>query len=283
MKYQCQVPSSNIFARVFFPAALFFQALFVRAQPVPSIIYYGTISNSSDAGAISMTQSLFFTQLVQLDKYSVIDRQATQYSDAVLASAGSAAVFYVEITETDGVWECTLHALIPSRDKHAVYGKTYDSYYKILTEAKVLLTSVLRDLEDLSAASSIPQRGISAPSLNALAGNWSGDSTINKVVLLRGGKGFVIFKNGASMNIDAAIQGQRIVISQAGKSNALFYPDLPREVALVVAQTAAPIEWIFTMTDADTLTGIKKTVRFLDGDDQKAVPAEIPAVWKRQP
>jgi hypothetical protein len=215
----------------------------------------------------------------------VIDKQATQYSDAVLESAGDAAVFYVEITEADGAWECTLHALIPSRGRHVEYGKIYDTYYKILTDAKTLLASVLRELEDSPAAmgsAAVPQ-GTSAPTLNGLAGNWSGDSAINKVVLLRGGKGFVIFKNGATMNIDVAIQGQRVVISQASKPNASFYPDLPREVALVVAQTASPIEWVFTMTDADTLTGVKKTVRFPDGDIQsKAVPAEISAVWKRQ-
>jgi hypothetical protein len=264
-------------------AGLFFLAS-GRAQSSSSIIYYGAVSNSSDTGIIGMTQALFFTQLTQLDKYTIIDRQGTRYSEDALASAGNATVFYVEIKEADGGWECTLHALKPSQKRSAEYSKTYDTYYKILTEAKASLAAVLRDLENPSAPQTAPAPAAASPSLNSLAGNWSGDGAINKVVFLRGGKGFVIFKNGASMNIDVEIRGSQVVIVQSSKPNASFYPELPREVALVVAQTAAPIQWIFTMTDADTLTGIKKSVQFISGEDgEKTAPAELSAVWKRAP
>jgi hypothetical protein len=267
-------------------AAVFFQSA-VCAQSSSSIIYYGAVSNSSDTGIINMTQALFFTQLTQLEKYTIIDRQSIRYSDDALLSAGNATVFYVEIKEADGGWECTLHALNPSQKRHAEYSKTYDTYYKILTEAKTSLAAVLRDLENPSAAQTAPRAppsGAVSPSLSSLAGNWSGDGTINKVVLLRGGKGFVIFKNGASMNIDVEIRGYQVVIVQSSKPNASFYPELPREVALVVAQTAAPIEWVFTMTDANTLTGTKKSVRFAaEGEGEKTEAAEMSAVWKRAP
>jgi hypothetical protein len=245
----------------------------------PSIIfYYGTVSNSSDSSIISMTEELFYTQLAQLDKYSVIDRRDIRYSEDVLRQADGAAVFYAEIMESGGAWECTLHALNPSRQKHALFSKKYDTYYKILTEAKTSLASVLRDLEEPSRQGGGDAAAPAQVSLNALAGNWSGDSTINKVVLLRGGKGFVIFKNGASMNIDVNIEKNAVTITQTSKPNASFYPDLPREIALVAAQTAPPIEWVFTMTDTNTLTGVQKTVRVADS---AASPVEISAVWKR--
>jgi hypothetical protein len=235
-----------------------------------------------------MTDELFYTQLAQLEKYSVVDRRGVRYSDDVLVTAGNSIVFYAEILEADGGWDCTLHAQVPLTKKTATFNRKYDTYYRILTEAKNSIASVIRDIEESSqsaAGSSSTASGSPVQaSLNTLAGNWSGESSINKVVLLRGGKGFVIFKNGASMNIDVQINGSAVVISQSSKPNASFYPDLPREVAIVVAQNANPIEWVFSMTDANTLTGIQKTVQFpgnAENDPSKATAAELPAVWKR--
>ena len=250
----------------------------IASQSPAVIFYYGTVSNSNDAGIISMTEELFYTQLMQLDKYSVVDRRDTRYTEDALKQADGAAVFYAEIMENDGAWECTLHALNPSRQKHALFNKKYDTYYRILTEAKTSLASVLRDMEEPARQGGGEAAGPVQVSLNALAGNWSGDSSINKVVLLRGGKGFVIFKNGASMNIDVNIEKNAVTITQTSKPNASFYPDLPREVALVAAQTAPPIEWVFTMTDSNTLAGVQKTVRWTDSS---TMPVEISAVWKR--
>lgn len=260
-----------------FCAAASFIAPGLAGQSPAVIFYYGAVSNSSDAGIIGMTEELFYTQLMQLDKYSVVDRRDTRYTEDAIKQADGAAVFYAEIMENDGAWECTLHALNPSRQKHALFNKKYDTYYKILTEAKTSLASVLRDMEE-PARQSGEAAAPAQVSLNALAGNWSGDSAINKVVLLRGGKGFVIFKNGASMNIDVIIQKNAVTITQTSKPNASFYPDLPREIALVAAQTAPPIEWVFTMTDSNTLTGVQKTVRV---SNSSASPVEVAAVWKR--
>ena len=273
---KAQVLKTTVFS--VFCAAHAVCAAQLACQSPAVIFYYGTVSNSSDAGIISMTEELFYTQLMQLDKYSVIDRRDTRYSEGVLKQADGGAVFYAEIMESDGAWECTLHALNPARQKHALFNKKYDTYYKILTEAKTSLAVVLRDLEEPARQGGEAAAGPAQVSLNALAGNWSSDSSINKVVLLRGGKGFVIFKNGASMNIDVNIEKNAVTITQTSKPNASFYPDLPREVALVAAQTAPPIEWIFTMTDANTLTGVQKTVRVAGA---AASPVEVAAVWKR--
>ena len=40
--------------------------------------------------------------------------------------------------------------------------------------------------------------------LETLAGTWTGEALVDKVIILRGGNGFVIFKNGASMNYGRA-------------------------------------------------------------------------------
>ena len=100
---------------------------------------------------------------------------------------------------------------------------------------------------------------------------------------MRGGRGFVIFKNGSSMNITVEIKSdgssQNIIITQNGKANASFFPELPREVALKEAVNADPVKWILTLDDDDTLSGIKSTLILNDG---VAINGTMNVVWKRK-
>ena len=100
---------------------------------------------------------------------------------------------------------------------------------------------------------------------------------------MRGGRGFVIFKNGASMNITVEIKAtgssQSIVITQNGKANASFFTDLPRELALKEAVNADPIKWVFEASDDNTLKGIKNTLILNDG---AATSGTVSVTWKRK-
>ncbi|MDR1785127.1 MAG: hypothetical protein LBR23_01490 [Spirochaetaceae bacterium] len=251
--------------------------------PLPStIVFYGALSNSEDAAIITMTDELFYSQLQALPNYTLVDRRNIPFSEEVLASQGEAIVFHAEIMQEGAAWDCTLYAMVPSANKSAAYTRKYDTYYRILTDAKGSLSSLLGSLEGDGAAPRVESQGRLPLSLASLAGNWSGGRDINKVVLLRGGRGFVIFKNGASMNIEVKIEDSQVIVLQTSKPNASFYPDMPRDVALLVAKEAPPIQWNFSLTDADTLTGAQKTVR-LPQDSDSLEAAEVPAIWKRRP
>ena len=99
---------------------------------------------------------------------------------------------------------------------------------------------------------------------------------------MRGGRGFVIFNNGASMNITVELSGKeggkKVVITQKGNSNASFYPDLKRTAALSAAVSARPIKWTLTLTDNNTLKGTKETL-LPDGDNYKE--GSISVIWNR--
>jgi hypothetical protein len=70
-----------------------------------------------------------------------------------------------------------------------------------------------------------------------------------------------------------------IKIKQNGRSNASFYPDLPRQVALKVAVNANPIEWNFELLDDNTLKGKKST---LISANEDAIPGIIDVTWHRR-
>jgi hypothetical protein len=177
------------------------------------------------------------------------------------------------------------------KTKDLVISKEYSSYYKILTEAKQSLDNLVAKIragtaakknaanDDEQAASPQAQQTVSTQSI---AGTWLGEKNIDKIIILRGGRGFVIYKNGASMNITVRIADDGIVhIKQAGNSNASFFPELPRKTALENAKNAAPIEWLFTLVDAVTLSGQKKTLVSAPDTKTGVTEGTVPVTWQK--
>ena len=235
--------------------------------------YYGVVSQSSDANILKMAQDVFFTQLKSIDKLTVDDKRpntAKTLTSMPLIANSEHISFYAEITEnavgTASVeWKCTFNA-VGTDGKHYSKTEIYDSYYKILVGAKTAIEDVLDKIPQDEEA--LPDTVLAGTmSAEALAGTWSGEPYTDKIILLRGGRGFVIFKNGASMNIavkvlstDASGNISQLKITQVGKPNASFFPTLSRETALASAANANPIVWDFKVTANGTLSGTKTTL-----------------------
>lgn len=232
-----------------------------------NVEYYGVNSTSSDIEKITMTQDLLYTQLLSFPGITVTDKRNENYSSEIIIDDIDIIVIYADIQDNSTEWIFTIYAEQPALEKKAEVTKTYPSYYKILTEAKEslrqLLDSVINQEEQKQtriASSTQENVSTTSPTLELISGTWTGEKNISKVVLLRGGRGFVIFQNGATMNLSVEIQGDTIICTQTGKSNASFFPDLPREVALVAALDAEPIKWTLNLTDENTLNGTKETL-----------------------
>lgn len=263
--------------------------------------YYGVVSASSDANMLKMAQDVFYTQLKSIDGVIVDDKRPDiSKASSILPSfvhTNAKVYFYAEITDekSEGgqtVWNCRFNAVTSSDGITHSTAENYESYYKILVGAKNAIEKVLSDLKSPAPEfASADKENLAADfktgvDIESLAGTWSGEPFADKIIILRGGRGFVIFKNGATMNIKisvkkAVIEGKNtsLEISQVGKSNASFFPELPREKALACAATASPITWNFALTSADTLEGIKKTVISTnDGTQQGTVNSS----WTRR-
>lgn len=264
--------------------------------------YYGVISPSSDSNMTKMAQDMFFTQLKSFEQFVITDKRdkenpVTLETDFSNTQSGH-VVFFAEIKEIPNgdakKWNCTLHALDPQTEKSVVKSDIYESYYRILSSIKPSSESILSDFKpktgaetEITQTPSGSQGGFEnaiAANTENLAGTWSGENDTNKIVILRGGRGFVIFKNGASMNIavkiDEAEDGSTTVeISQVGRANASFYPGLSREIALEAAASAPPIVWKFTLENDETLSGTKNTL-VAAGD--KAEPGTVEVKWTKK-
>lgn len=235
--------------------------------------YLGIVSNDIDQNMAKMTSDLYFTQLNEISDISVTDKRINVKLESIplrenLSNQNMSFFAEIKKSETSETWIAIFHVINPSTDEEHLKSKEYDSFYKILMESKIILKDSLEKL--IANAPSSPDTDIftqeisSKPAVTStenLSGTWSGEEYIDKIVILRGGRGFVIFNNGASMTISVKLSGADVIITQNGRSNASFYPDLPRQNALTAALEAEPIEWKLTFADNNTLTGSKKTIK----------------------
>ena len=255
-----------------------------------TVDFYRTLSTSSDSKMISMTQDLFYTQLSSIEGITVIDNRDQNYNaqSKNQASSEDSIAFYTEINESsdsqsEDSWVCTVYSVNNKKGLSAKKSGTYASYYKILMDAKNLISAVLDEAQEKSSLPESKEKSAeSATTISnaeSLSGSWaSSELFIDKVMILRGGRGFVIFKNGATMNISIKINGQEILVTQTGRPNASFFPELPREIALENAANAEPVTWLLTL-NGNGLKGTKSTLVMQNGN---AIQGSVTVEWTRK-
>lgn len=275
--------------RVLLQVILFFSLSLLFSEGKTAVNFYGIVTSSVDSNMITITKDLFSAQLRSIPNVIYNDFQDTDFTkkasaldgnpnyfellpskENVLANETNLSFFAViKKEEETEKWHCVYNVRNEESGKINSIEKIYDSYYKILTDAKITISSVIfLDTNtkpiNIENTKSILSNAAAPLSLEYLSGTWIGEKTIAKTIIMRGGRGFVIFNNGASMNINVAIseenEKQIIKIVQSSKFNASFYPDVPRQEVLEYAEKAMPIEWTLMLAKNGNLEGSKKTL-----------------------
>ena len=274
---------------IFFLSALF-SGLYGQSYIID---YYGINYEAIDSNMAKMTSDLYYTQLCEIPNFTVNDRRidsSKSFSPDQNIFSEDNLTFYTEVKRitNSSKWETIIHVLNKKEESEHTKRNEYDSFYKILMESKTTLQTSIKNLienkqEDLPDQNdSIFSNSNEVVSSEILSGTWKGEDFIDKIVILRGGRGFIIFKNGASMNILISISEESgknyVKVTQNGRSNASFFPELPRPTALVAAVSADPIEWTLLLNDMNTLTGTKKTL--LPEQDSYSVKT-VNVTWNR--
>ncbi len=251
-----------------------------------TVDFFATNSSSQDSNMIKMTTDLFWTQFLTIDGYIVNDRRNEVYNPQEETSNIS---FYAEIQEDEDGWLCTLNAITANEKKNFSSTKKYSTYYKILLDAKPSIENLLKNITGTieipqtanGSMDDLQQTVIDGDIFDTLAGTWTGEDLIEKILILRSGRGFVIFKNGASMNVSVTVNEDSIKIKQNGKSNASFFPEIPRQEALLAATTAAPVEWNMKLY-GNTLLGKKTTLIYKKSKSSNVEQGEIDVTWTKR-
>ncbi|MCF0241963.1 MAG: hypothetical protein HUK25_04955 [Treponema sp.] len=269
--------------------ALFFSKLY--AETIWTIDYYGVFSDNLDKNMADMTSELYYTQLCEIKNFQVTDKRTSIPSNNIPPQnffSDRNLSFYTEIIQENesGKWITIIHLINRNENSELTSKKEYDSYYKILMESK---SDLQKSFIALIQNNSLPEakdsfippqtKNLLSASTENLAGTWQGEQNIEKILIMRGGRGFIIFKNGASMNISVKVENSLITVSQTGKPNASFFPELPRITAAEAALTADPITWEMYLIGENTLKGTKNT---LIPNGETAVQGTVNVEWVRK-
>ncbi len=261
------------------------------------IDYYGIVSTEIDENMSKMTSDLYYTQLTEINSFTITDKRTSpnlKNRPDISAFSENALSFFTLITKDSDSdkWITTYYVIDKANNEEHSKQKKFDSFYKILMEPKDVLRQTIKQLieNDTSAKTLTSQTSSEDPDLTTtdissteeLSGTWTGEDNIRKIVIMRGGRGFVIFKNGATMNIIVELSddesNKQVLITQKGHSNASFYPELQRSAALTAAVSAEPIKWTLTLINGNTLKGIKETL-LPEGNSYKQ--GTVSVIWTR--
>ncbi|MCR5289834.1 MAG: hypothetical protein K6E51_07570, partial [Treponema sp.] len=189
-----------------------FSLLFAQTtEGVIHIDFYGVIANDVDKSMHDITKNLYISQLQDMQNITLSDKSSstTENLDAFQAATGTdpqTICLIAQITQvaTDN-WTCTLSTKRFVTGEELELVRQYNSYYKVLTDVKDSVTELLDKLHTTGIVKKGKDEqktftGSITPEM--LAGTWQGEDYISKIVILRGGRGFVIYKNGATMNIN---------------------------------------------------------------------------------
>jgi len=267
----------------------------LHAQTPPSVAAFSLVAKNAPESTAKTANDVVFSFIKELRSYRVVDMRAEPLPLDLGVPDGMDYIFYgylegenggmrLELVLKGGPWAVTRKI-----------SRVYDTTNRILLESRMLV----RDLFDQSVALPDPEQQkdtgkeqtipaatelIDVPSLDALAGSWKGESGIEKIMLLRGGRGIVVLESGVSLTLDLLISGGELVVRQKGLPQPRQFADLPDPVANQAAAIAPPIEWRFHITpDLATLSGTKKAVSFThDGKNIISMEnAEMAVRWDR--
>ncbi|HUH43712.1 MAG TPA: hypothetical protein VLZ44_00925 [Treponemataceae bacterium] len=250
--------------------------------------FFAPIYNTKDEGTAKLIVDLYYNHLLSFDSFRVQDFRSTVFSqDTVLNNYGIQVAFFIDISDKNNNWTIAFTAFFDN--KTHTEEKIYDSYYQVLLSAKndlFVFLDRLEKTEENTAREKSDDVSATTVSINldSIAGTWFTDASIDKIIILRGGRGFVIYKNGASMNISVEIRGNQIIALQTSKTNASFFPELPRDLALKVAtEELQPIKWIMTAKNENEMVGEKNHYEAVY-ENEKATSVKTvssPSRWTR--
>lgn len=273
----------------------FFQSLFIPGafcQKLSQIDFYGIASKDTERNMLSMTEDIFLAQLKELE-YNIEDKRKSSFSEDFFSGAADFSAsdipetgyFYAVISKiSQNDWEMRLTLKIHGYEEPKTAVSNYNSYYKILMDSKVSLRGIVENLAKNYSGENSPEKKIGRISFESLAGSWNDGKYLNKIVIMRGGRGFVIFKNGAPMNISVKINDepdgtQSIKISQTSGNNASYFPEIDRQKALENAMQAEPVVWNFKMESPDVLSGTIETL--VQTENGRIERKELPSKWTK--
>ena len=242
--------------------------LLISLPPVLSALQ-GVAVYQLQAPAISeqtaqTVDNLVFSFIKELKAYAIFDLR----NQSVPADfPNDSAIDYIFFGALEDVPEgIKLELILKGRKDQVtrIISKVYDNINKILLDSRLLVFNLFDfsvPLEQL--ARSLPQTEQNTEfgyieTVDSLAGSWKGEPGLDRVMILRGGRGMAVFSSGVSVSLDLKIENGYLLVTQKGNLQPRQFLNLPDEIARQAVQKTNPPQWRFLVSsDKKILSGTK--------------------------
>jgi len=273
----------------------------LAAQEAPRVLRVADFGGDGlDQGEAAALQSLVTSYVVELKMFRVIDKagqelavkeEETAVQMGVAKATSPIAADYVlsaEANRADGLIVFSIDVTKVATGEKKSVAETFRSLSDLILASRRLARKLFEQPAENpgEAGSTATPSANPKPSLDLVAGTWKGDKNVDRISIFPDGSAFAVLASGSRMSLRVAIEGSQVVILQNQPNSPDFYrPGLDPESARIVAATARPWRWLFSLSeDGASLNGVKESV-FVKVSGQGAVSLDNsyvrPAVWIR--
>ena len=231
---------------------------------LPGVAVYQLQAPTMTEQTAQTVDNLVFSFIKELKTYTIFDLRSQSVPADFPNDPAIDYIFFGVLEEVpEGI---KLELILKGRKDQVtrIISKVYDNINKILLDSRLLVFNLFDfsvPLEQL--ARSLPQTEQNTEfgyidTVDSLAGSWKGEQGLDRVMILRGGRGMAVFSSGVSVSLDLKIDNGYLLVTQKGSLQPRQFLNLPDEIARQAVQKTNPPQWRFLVSpDKKILSGTK--------------------------
>ena len=231
---------------------------------VPKVAVYQLQAPTMNEQTVQTVDNLVFSFIKELKTYTIFDLRAQPVPTSFPVDISVDYIFYGVLKEApDGI---KLELVLKGKEDQVtrMISKVYDNINKILLDSRLLVLNLFDfsvRLEGLADSSPQEQRITEfehIETVDSLAGSWKGEQGLERVMILRGGRGMAVFSSGVSVSLELKIDNGYLLVTQKGTLQPRQFLNLPDAIAQQAVQKINPPQWRFLVSaDKKILSGTK--------------------------
>ena len=211
-----------------------------------------------------------FSFVKELKKYDIVDMRSTPVTETD-AQQRFDYVFAGKITGLENGIQLELMLKNSSDKITRRISKIYQSVNLILLDSRVLVSDIFDKSVNLSVTYN-PEDSDSkenseveeVKNIDILSGSWQGEEGLERVELMRGGRGIALLSSGITILLQVRIHEGYLTINQSGKPMPRQFINLPDEIAKKAAEMGKTPSWKFLVSaDNKILVGEKTDIEII--------------------
>ena len=211
-----------------------------------------------------------FSFVKELKKYDIVEMRSTPVTETD-AQQRFDYVFAGKITGLENGIQLELMLKNSSDKITRRISKIYQSVNLILLDSRVLVSDIFDKSVNLSVTYN-PEDSDSkenseveeVKNIDILSGSWQGEEGLERVELMRGGRGIALLSSGITILLQIRIHEGYLTINQSGKPMPRQFINLPDEIAKKAAEMGKTPSWKFLVSaDNKILVGEKTDIEIV--------------------